>query len=135
AMFGLMFGLTGSYDLAPLSRDQVSPAMANVIFLLALAGFGMKAGLMPLHFWLPSAHAMAPSHVSAMMSGVLIKTGIYGLVRITSILPEPPLWWGGLLLALGIVSAVLGVTFALGQHDLKRLLAYHSIENIGIIVI
>src|SRR5262249_32155609 len=80
-------------------------------------------------------HAMAPSHVSAIMSGVLIKTGIYGLVRITSLLPNPPVWWGGLLLTLGVVSAVLGVAFALGQHDLKRLLAYHSIENIGIIVI
>ncbi|MBI3863845.1 MAG: hydrogenase [Planctomycetia bacterium] len=135
AMFAVLYGLTGSYDLAPLAAGSISPAAANVIFLLALAGFGLKAGFMPLHFWLPSAHAMAPSHVSAMMSGVLIKMGIYGLVRITSLLPDPPVWWGGLLLAVGIVSAVLGVAFAIGQHDLKRLLAYHSIENIGIIVI
>jgi hydrogenase-4 component B len=102
---------------------------------LAVAGFGLKAGVMPFHIWLPGAHAMAPSHVSALMSGVLIKIGIYGLLRIVSLLPLPPVWWGGLLLALGIVSGVLGVVFALGQHDLKRLLAYHSIENIGIIVI
>lgn len=134
AMFALLYGLTGSFDLTPLPA-AVTPAVATVVFLVALAGFGLKAGVMPLHFWLPSAHAMAPSHVSALMSGVLIKTGIYGLVRITSLLPTPPVWWGGLLLALGVISAVLGVAFALGQHDLKRLLAYHSIENIGIIVI
>ena len=89
---------------------------------------------MPLHVWLPSAHAIAPSHVSAIMSGVLIKMGIYGLVRVTSLLPHPPLAWGGVVLGLGVVSGVLGVAFAIGQHDLKRLLAYHSIENIGIIV-
>jgi hydrogenase-4 component B len=89
---------------------------------------------MPFHIWLPSAHAAAPSHVSAMMSGVLIKIGIYGLARMVSWLPDPPVWWGGLLLVLGTVSGILGVVFALGQHDLKRLLAYHSIENIGIIV-
>src|SRR5437879_5736793 len=89
---------------------------------------------MPLHVWLPSAHAAAPSHVSAVMSGVLIKMGIYGLVRVTSLFAHPPLEWGGILLALGVVSGVLGVAFAIGQHDLKRLLAYHSIENIGIIV-
>lgn len=135
AMFALLYGLTGSFDLTPLPEGTITPAAATVIFILALAGFGLKAGVMPLHFWLPSAHAMAPSHVSALMSGVLIKTGIYGLVRMTSVLPPPPVWWGGLLLALGVVSAVLGVAFALGQHDLKRLLAYHSIENIGIIVI
>jgi hydrogenase-4 component B len=135
AMFALLYGVTGSFDLVPLAAASLSPQAATTIFLLALAGFGLKAGIMPLHFWLPSAHAMAPSHVSALMSGVLIKAGIYGLVRMTSLLPEPPLWWGGLLLALGVVSAVLGVAFALGQHDLKRLLAYHSIENIGIIVI
>ena len=135
AMFALWYGLTGSFDLAPIAADAIDPRAATAIFLLGLAGFGLKSGIMPLHFWLPSAHAMAPSHVSALMSGVLIKTGIYGLVRITSLLPQPPVWWGGLLLALGVVSAVLGVAFALGQHDLKRLLAYHSIENIGIIVI
>ena len=135
AMFALLYGLTGSFDLVPLTPDSIGPTAANIVFLLALAGFGLKAGMMPLHFWLPSAHAMAPSHVSALMSGVLIKSGIYGLVRITSILPQIPLWWGVLLLALGVVSSVLGVAFALGQHDLKRLLAYHSIENIGIILI
>ena len=108
--------------------------MATAIFVLALVGFGLKAGIMPLHVWLPSAHAAAPSHVSAIMSGVLIKMGIYGLVRVTSLLPNPPLDWGGVVLGLGVVSGVLGVAFAIGQHDLKRLLAYHSIENIGIIV-
>ena len=89
---------------------------------------------MPLHVWLPSAHAVAPSHVSAIMSGVIIKMGIYGLLRVTSLLGNPPLAWGVVVLALGVVSGVLGVAFAIGQHDLKRLLAYHSIENIGIIV-
>lgn len=134
-LFALLYGLTGSYDLQPLAQGTASPTMLTILFVLALAGFGLKAGVMPFHFWLPSAHAMAPSHVSALMSGVLIKTGIYGLVRITSLMPDPPVWYGVLLLALGAVSAVLGVAFALGQHDLKRLLAYHSIENIGIIVI
>src|SRR5207244_1858055 len=94
----------------------------------------LKAGLMPLHVWLPSSHAIAPSHVSAAMSGVIIKMGIYGLVRVTALLPDPPLAWGATVLALGAVSGVLGVAFAVGQHDLKRLLAYHSIENIGIII-
>src|SRR6516165_9802962 len=94
----------------------------------------MKAGVMPLHVWLPNAHAVAPSHVSAIMSGVIIKMGIYGLVRITSLVPHPPVAWGGALLGLGAVSGVLGVALAIGQHDLKRLLAYSSVENIGIIV-
>jgi hydrogenase-4 component B len=89
---------------------------------------------MPLHVWLPGAHSAAPSHVSALMSGVLIKMGIYGLVRLGALFADPPLWWGGTLLALGAASGVLGVAFAIGQHDLKRLLAYHSVENIGIIV-
>ena len=134
-LFALMYGITGSYALAPIPPELLSPAAASAIFLLALGGFGLKAGVVPLHFWLPGAHAMAPSHVSAVMSGVLIKTGIYGLVRITSLIETPPLWWGQLLLVLGGVSAVLGIAFALGQHDLKRLLAYSSIENIGVIVI
>lgn len=134
AMFALLRAATGSFALGPLSPGVASPGVITAVFILAVVAFGCKAGLMPLHIWLPSAHAMTPSHVSALMSGVLIKIGIYGLLRITSWLPDPPVWWGGLLLVLGAVSGVLGVVMALGQHDLKRLLAYHSIENIGIIV-
>ncbi|OHB32192.1 MAG: hypothetical protein A2X79_01715 [Desulfuromonadaceae bacterium GWB2_53_15] len=107
---------------------------ALAILLTALAGFGMKAGIMPLHVWLPTAHANAPSHISALMSGIVIKMGIYGLIRVISFFGAPPLWWGTLFLCLGITSAVAGVLFAIGQHDIKRLLAYHSIENIGIII-
>jgi hydrogenase-4 component B len=134
ALFALLHAASGSYTLAPLEQESLTPGLATAIFVLAVAGFGLKAGVMPLHVWLPSAHAAAPSHVSALMSGVLIKMGIYGLVRVTSLLPDPPLAWGGVLLGLGVVSGVLGVALAIGQHDLKRLLAYHSIENIGIIV-
>jgi hydrogenase-4 component B len=132
ALFMLLREVSGSFALAPL--PALPADMATAIFVLALVGFGLKAGIMPLHVWLPSAHAIAPSHVSALMSGVIIKMGIYGLVRITSLVPQPPLEWGGIVLGLGAVSGVLGVVFAIGQHDLKRLLAYHSIENIGIIV-
>jgi hydrogenase-4 component B len=107
--------------------------LATAAFVLAVIGFGLKAGLMPLHVWLPSSHAIAPSHVSAILSGVILKMGIYGIVRVTSLIPQPPVEWGEVLLALGVISGVLGVVFAVGQHDLKRLLAYHSIENIGII--
>jgi hydrogenase-4 component B len=134
ALFALLGAVSGSFTLAPLNPEAVTPSMAAAIVVLALVGFGLKAGIMPLHVWLPSAHAAAPSHVSALMSGVLIKMGIYGLVRVTSLLPNLPLEWGGVVLALGVVSGVLGVVFAISQHDLKRLLAYHSIENIGIIV-
>jgi len=134
ALFAVLHAANGSFTLGPLNPETLRPGAATAIFVLALVGFGIKAGIMPLHIWLPSAHAMAPSHVSAMMSGVLIKMGIYGLVRITSFLPHPPREWGILLLGLGVASGVLGVAFAIGQHDLKRLLAYHSIENIGIIV-
>ncbi len=130
AMFALLQGATGRFDF---DTHGVGPDAATAIFLLALAGFGLKAGLMPLHVWLPGAHSQAPSHVSALMSGVLIKTGIYGLARTAAGFAHPPIWWGGALLSLGAVSAVLGVAFAIGQHDLKRLLAYHSVENIGII--
>jgi len=134
ALFALLHAVSGSFTLRPLNQQTLRPGAATAIFVLALVGFGFKAGIMPLHVWLPSAHAMAPSHVSAMMSGVLIKMGIYGLARITSFFPHPPREWGIILLGLGVVSGVLGVAFAIGQHDLKRLLAYHSIENIGIIV-
>ena len=108
---------------------------ASAVFVLSLIGFGSKAGIMPLHVWLPAAHAVAPSHVSAIMSGVNIKVALYGFIRVVSLLPAPPAAWGAIVLALGVASGVLGVTLAIGQHDLKRLLAYHSIENIGIIVI
>jgi len=111
-----------------------TPQLAGVCFALAVAGFGTKAGIIPSHVWLPEAHPAAPSHVSAMMSGVMIKTGIYGILRMLAFLGPVPLWWGWTLIALGLVSGILGVLFALAQHDLKRLLAYHSVENIGIIV-
>ncbi|KAF0170539.1 MAG: NADH dehydrogenase (quinone), partial [Limisphaerales bacterium] len=128
--FALLAARTGSWELGPMNeRAELAP-----LFWLALFGFGLKAGLFPLHIWLPSAHANAPSHVSAILSGVTIKIGIYGLVRFSGWLPVPPAA-GWVVAALGVASAVLGVAFALGQHDLKRLLAYHSVENIGIILI
>jgi hydrogenase-4 component B len=134
ALFALLRVATGSFELRRMSPESLSSGTATAVFVLALIGFGVKAGIMPLHVWLPSAHTITPSHISAIMSGVIIKMGIYGLVRITSLVPNPPLAWGSIVLALGVVSGVLGVAFAVGQHDLKRLLAYHSIENIGIIV-
>ena len=134
AMFCLLHRATGSFALDPIHVEQAGLGLLTAVFFLAVIGFGIKAGLMPFHFWLPSAHANAPTHVSAIMSGVLIKTGIYGLVRVVGLLPDPPLIWGVLLLALGAISGILGVVLALAQHDLKRLLAYHSVENIGIIV-
>jgi hydrogenase-4 component B len=132
AIFALLYGATGAFDFDAGGLAARS-ATGTAIFLLALFGFGLKAGIMPLHIWLPGAHARAPSHVSALMSGVLIKMGIYGLVRITAGFAHPPLWWGVVVLVLGVVSGILGVAFAIGQHDIKRLLAYHSVENIGII--
>ncbi len=134
ALFALLQSASGSFTLATLAVGTLRPGTATAVFVLAIVGFGLKAGIMPLHVWLPGSHAAAPSHVSALLSGVMIKMGIYGIVRVTSLLPQPPLAWGALLLGLGGVSGVLGVAFAIGQHDLKRLLAYHSIENIGIIV-
>ena len=106
------------------------------MFLLALLGFGSKAGIIPLHVWLPRAHPAAPSHVSALMSGVMIKLGVYGLLRVgLDLLGGGPAWWGALLIGLGALSAVLGVLYALMENDLKRLLAYSSVENIGLIFI
>jgi formate hydrogenlyase subunit 3/multisubunit Na+/H+ antiporter MnhD subunit len=136
AFFLLLARETGSMNFDVWAKAGIhTPGLANVLFVLAVVGFGTKAGFMPLHVWLPEAHPAAPSHVSALMSGVMIKTGIYGLVRAFTFLGTPPLWWGWGLIAIGLSSGVLGVLFALAQHDLKRLLAYHSVENIGIIAL
>ena len=118
-----------------LHGSQPAPGSVAAVLTLALVGFGLKAGLVPLHVWLPPAHAAAPSHVSALMSGVVIKMGIYGLLRVVALIGSPPAWWGWLILAGGVASGVLGVIWALAQHDLKRLLAFHSVENIGIILL
>ncbi len=130
AFFAILAARTGSWEFNDLrGHGELAP-----LFWLALVGFGLKAGLFPLHVWLPSAHANAPSHVSAMLSGVTLKIGIYGLVRFSGCL-EVPDSAGWVVAILGAASAVLGVAFALGQHDYKRLLAYHSVENIGIILL
>lgn len=130
AFFALLSAQTGGWDLGPLHGQAASAPL----FWLALAGFGMKAGFFPLHIWLPSAHASAPSHVSAIMSGVAIKMGIYGIVRFSGWLPASPAA-GWAVIGLGSVSALLGIAFAFVQNDLKRLLAYCSVENVGIILI
>ena len=136
AFFLLLARETGSMDFDVWAAQGIhTQGLASVLFLLAVIGFGTKAGFMPLHVWLPEAHPAAPSHVSALMSGVMIKTGIYGLIRAFTFLGMPPLWWGWVLIGIGLTSGVLGVLFALAQHDLKRLLAYHSVENIGIIAL
>lgn len=126
----------GAWDFASLRHAVLDPRLRDLIFLLALIGCGTKAGLIPLHVWLPRAHPVAPSHVSALMSGVMLKVGIYGLLRVAwDLLGGGPAWWGALVLGLGLLSAVLGVLYALMEHDLKRLLAFHSIENVGIVLI
>jgi hydrogenase-4 component B len=118
------------------AASALSPAARNAVFLLALLGFGSKAGIIPLHVWLPRAHPAAPSHVSALMSGVMIKLGVYGLLRVgLDLLGGGPAWWGALLIGLGALSAVVGVLYALMENDLKRLLAYSSVENIGLVFI
>lgn len=125
------FSFTGFADVGP----QLPAPLKTVIFLLATVGFGTKAGIVPLHVWLPRAHPAAPSNVSAIMSGVMLKTAIYGFIKIViDILGGGPVWWGVLILGIGGVSALLGVMYALMEHDIKRLLAYHSVENIGIIL-
>jgi len=126
----------GSLDFISFAGAALAgPKLKSLIFLLGLAGFGAKAGFLPLHIWLPEAHPAAPSHVSALMSGVMIKMGLYGILRTLNWLGTPPLWWGAVLVIIGLISGLLGVLYALAQHDLKRLLAYHSVENIGIMAI
>ena len=135
--FLVLASASGSLDFSSfhLLASQLPPIRQGTVFLLFLFGFGVKAGLVPVHIWLPKAHPVAPSNVSALMSGIVIKTGIYGMARVFfDFYGPPPLWMGTLLLGLGVASALLGVLYALMEHDLKRLLAWHSIENIGIIL-
>jgi formate hydrogenlyase subunit 3/multisubunit Na+/H+ antiporter MnhD subunit len=134
--FALLAGPLGAYMFATMRASDVTPGVAGVVLALVLIGAGSKAGLVPLHVWLPLAHPAAPSHVSALMSGVMTKVAIYAFVRIVfDLLGEPAWWWSAVVLTLGGVTAVMGVLYALMQHDLKRLLAYHTVENIGIIYI
>ncbi|HEY0938557.1 MAG TPA: hydrogenase 4 subunit B [Steroidobacter sp.] len=132
--FGVMQGGSWQFTFDAMRAAQLDPSWAALAFLLALFGFGAKAGLVPMHVWLPEAHPAAPSPVSALMSGVMLKTALYGMLRITfDLLGDPAWWWGLTLLALGLFSALYGVIFAAAQTDMKRLLAYSSIENIGIL--
>ena len=134
ALFVLLGQRGGGFGFAELSARPAAGGVAVVAALLALVGFGTKAGIVPLHVWLPEAHAAAPAHVSALMSGVLIKLGLYGLLRTLEFL-EPAAWWGISLAALGVVTALVGIALALYQRDLKRALAYSSIENVGVILL
>lgn len=133
AMFLMAASISGTFDFSGFEKIANNKNYANLFFVFAVIGFGVKAGFFPLHVWLPEAHPAAPSHVSALMSGVMIKTGIYALLRFTLLMGQVPAWWGITLVIIGILSGLLGVIFALAQHDIKRLLAYHSMENIGII--
>ncbi len=136
--FALLIQVSGSADFASfrVAAAQMSSSQQAVAFVLFFMGFGIKSGIIPFHIWLPAAHPVAPSNISALLSGIVIKAGIYGMARIfLDALGVLPSWAGLLVLIVGVVSAVLGVLYALMEHDLKRLLAYHSIENIGIILI
>ena len=137
-MAGLATGFSGfqSYTFDAMRETDLPAGLATAAFLLAFFGFSAKAGVIPLHVWLPEAHPVAPSNISALMSGVMLKTAIYGMVRVIfDLIGVFPWWWGALVLVFGLLSAVLGVLYALMQSDLKRLLAYSSVENIGIILI
>jgi hydrogenase-4 component B len=133
--FGVLHG-SGDYTFDTMREVQLAPFWATLAFALALFGFGAKAGMLPLHVWLPEAHPAAPSPVSALMSGVMLKTAIYGLLRVLfDLLHTQVWWWGVVILVLGLATALYGVVFAAVQSDMKRLLAYSSIENIGFILV
>lgn len=134
--FSLLAGPDGGYAFATMRDAPLSPTVAALVLVLVLIGAGSKAGLVPLHVWLPLAHPAAPSHVSALMSGVMTKVAVYAFVRIVfDLLQAPEWWWSMVVLALAGITCVMGVLYALMEHDLKRLLAYHTVENIGIIFI
>ncbi len=134
-MFGFIaiYHVTGSFSIAAV--NGISPLLKAFIFLSLFVGFGIKAGVMPFHKWLPYAHSASPSNISALMSGVMIKVAIYGLVRYLVFVLTPDRWWGVMVLIFGIFSALLGVIYALKERDIKKLLAYSSIENVGIILV
>ncbi|HXF15627.1 MAG TPA: hydrogenase 4 subunit B [Burkholderiales bacterium] len=134
--YGLLAGPDGNYGFEQIRSQHPDAFYSALVLGLALIGAGSKAGLVPLHVWLPLAHPAAPSHASALMSGVMTKVAVYAFIRIVFDLLGPPVWWWGVLvLALGGITSLMGVLYALMQHDLKRLLAYHTVENIGIIFI
>ena len=134
--FFIFYSSAGSFDFAAFHQAALSPLLRDSVFLLGFIGFGAKAGVVPLHIWLPRAHPAAPSHVSALLSGVMIKTAIYGILRVcVDLLGPSVLWWGIVVIFFGALSAILGVLFALAEHDIKRVLAYSSVENIGIILL
>jgi hydrogenase-4 component B len=134
--FGLLAGPDGNYTFAQIRDSHPSASIGALVLILVLVGAGSKAGLVPLHAWLPLAHPAAPTHVSALMSGVMTKVAVYGFVRIVLDLLGPPTWWWSVVvLTLGGISCVMGVLYALMQRDLKRLLAYSTVENIGVIFI
>lgn len=136
--FYLVYQTTGTFDFGTIQHlsETIPVFLKNCVFILLLIGFGTKAGIIPLHIWLPRAHSATPSQVSALMSGVMIKMGIFMMFRFfIDLLPHAPLWWGVAILVIGSLSCVMGVLYALAEHDIKRLLAYHSIENIGIILL
>lgn len=133
--FWLLCRESGSLEFAALREHHLAGGLASLVFLLSFCGFGLRAGFVPLHGWLPVAEPVAPSHISALMSGVMVKLGLFGILRVSiDFLGASQLWWGYMVLIFGACSAVLGVLFALAEHDLKRLLAYHTVENIGIIL-
>jgi hydrogenase-4 component B len=133
AALALVYSHTGSFAFAQFARIPSEAKL--IVFILALIGFGSKAGIFPIHIWLPHAHPAAPSHISAVMSGVMLKMGIYGIVRFYSLLQVKDLIFGQTVLIFGIISGILGIVYALGKQDIKRILAYSSIENIGVILI
>lgn len=136
--FFVMHGITGSFEFETFRHTAFNPAVASLVFTLCFIGFGCKAGMIPFHSWLPQAHPAAPSNVSALMSGGMIKIGVFGMLKVGLDILQAcgvELWWGVMVLVFGAISSVLGVVYALNEHDIKRLLAYHSVENIGIILL
>ena len=133
--FFIFYCYSGSFEFGDFRQTRLSEPLAFTVFVLAFLGFGAKAGMIPLHSWLPKAHPAAPSHASALMSGVMVKIGIFGIVKVgIDLLGATNMWYGVIVLGLGAVSSVLGVLYALAEHDIKKLLAYHTVENIGIIM-